>query len=82
MRDFEAERNEMAEIIAKNFNTCGGDTYDSSDFEWAAHCLQEAGFHRKCEKKTHFSPEDVRSMTQREVRKNYKKIRKSMKKWK
>ena len=41
----EWERWEIAKIIAKNFSPCGN-SFDDSDFEWAALQLQEAGYHK------------------------------------
>lgn len=42
------ERYEMAEIIAKHSHF-RDETWDASDYEWAAHCLQEAGYRRQSE---------------------------------
>lgn len=42
----EFERNEISEIIANNFRL-NDEKYDASDFEWSAHCLQMAGFHKQ-----------------------------------
>lgn len=41
----ELERNEMSEILAQNF-ALNDEKFDASDFEWSAHCLQMAGFHK------------------------------------
>lgn len=41
----ELERNEMSEILAQNF-ALNDQKFDASDFEWSAHCLQMAGFHK------------------------------------
>lgn len=49
MRDKQTqiEREEIAEIIAQNHNL-NGEKWDASDYEWAAHCVQMAGY-RKAE---------------------------------
>ena len=39
---------EMAEIIAKNSHY-RDETWRASDFEWAAHCLQTAGYRKQTE---------------------------------
>lgn len=44
----EFERNEISEIIAKNFKTYD-EQYDPSDFEWSAHCVQMAGYRKQSE---------------------------------
>lgn len=40
------ERYEIAEILAQNFRL-NDEQYDASDFEWAAHCLLEAGYRKQ-----------------------------------
>ena len=47
MRDKQTqiEREEIAEIIAQNFDL-NGEKWDASDFEWAAHCVQMAGYRK------------------------------------
>jgi hypothetical protein len=47
-KQIEFERNEMADILAQNFRL-NDEQYDPSDFEWSAHCLQMAGFHKQSE---------------------------------
>ena len=47
-KEIEFERSEMAEIIASSFDH-NGEKWDASDFEWSAHQLQQAGFHRQSE---------------------------------
>ena len=42
-KQIEFERNEMSEIIAKQSHY-HDELWRASDFEWAAHCLQEAGY--------------------------------------
>ena len=42
------ERYEIAEIIAKNSHYQDG-TWGASDYEWAAHCLFEAGYRKQSE---------------------------------
>lgn len=42
----EFERYEISEIIASSFDH-NGEKWDASDFEWSAHCLQMAGFHKQ-----------------------------------
>lgn len=44
----ENERNEMADIIAKNSHF-QDTTWDASDYEWAAYCLQENGYRKQSE---------------------------------
>ena len=44
----EFERNEISEIIAKNFKP-NDEQYDPSDFEWSAHCVQMAGYRKQSE---------------------------------
>lgn len=44
-KQIELERNEMSEILAQNF-ALNDQKFDASDFEWSAHCLQMAGFHK------------------------------------
>ena len=39
------EREEIAEIIAKNFRL-NDEQYDASDFEWSAYQVQEAGYRK------------------------------------
>jgi hypothetical protein len=39
------EREEIAEIIAQNHNL-NGEKWDASDYEWAAHCVQMAGYRK------------------------------------
>lgn len=46
-QQIEFERNEMAEIIANNAPS--DSHYDASDFEWAAHYLQVAGYRKQGE---------------------------------
>ena len=46
-KQIEFERNEIAEIIAQNFDLNHEEKWDASDFEWSAHCLQMAGFHKQ-----------------------------------
>lgn len=41
----EEERHEMAKIIADNFDI-NGESWDDSEFEWAAYQLQMAGYHK------------------------------------
>lgn len=50
MRDKQTqiEREEIAEIIAQNFDL-NGEKWDASDFEWAAHCVQMAGYRKASE---------------------------------
>lgn len=43
----EKERNDIAKILAENFNL-NDETWDASDFEWAACCLQMQGYHKHC----------------------------------
>lgn len=43
-----SERYEIAEILAQNFRL-NDEQYDASDFEWAAHCLLEAGCRKQSE---------------------------------
>lgn len=45
-----SERYEIAEILAQNFRL-NDEQYDASDFEWAAHCLLEAGYRKQIESK-------------------------------
>lgn len=47
MRDKQTqiEREEIAEIIAQNHNL-NGEKWDASDYEWAAHCVQMAGYRK------------------------------------
>lgn len=40
------ERWDMAKIMADNFHI-NGEGWDDSDFEWTAHCLQAAGYHKQ-----------------------------------
>jgi ferredoxin-like protein FixX len=40
------ERWDMAKIMADNFHI-NGEKWDDSDFEWTAHCLQAAGYHKQ-----------------------------------
>jgi formate dehydrogenase maturation protein FdhE len=42
------EREEMADILAKNFEV-NGERHDASDFEWAAHQLLMAGYRKQRE---------------------------------
>ena len=42
------ERWAIAKIMADNFHI-NGEGWDESDFEWTAHCLQMAGFHKQSE---------------------------------
>ena len=42
------ERWTIAKILAENFHV-NGEGWDESDFEWTAHCLQMAGFHKQSE---------------------------------
>ena len=42
------ERYEIAEIIARESHY-QNDTWDASDYEWAAHCLQVEGYHKQRE---------------------------------
>lgn len=56
---FEIERNEMSEIIAQNFKL-NDEQCDPSDFEWSAHCLQMAGFHKKREDGKFIRLDDLR----------------------
>lgn len=42
------ERWAIAKIMADNFHI-NGERWDESDFEWTAHCLQMAGFHKQSE---------------------------------
>jgi hypothetical protein len=44
-KQIELERNEMSEILAQNF-ALNHEKFYASDFEWSAHCLQMAGFHK------------------------------------
>jgi hypothetical protein len=54
----EFERNEMSEIIAQSFHPCDME-YDPSDFEWSAHSLQMAGYHKKREGGKYIMLEDI-----------------------
>ena len=49
-KQIEFERNEISEIIAKNFKPYD-EQYDPSDFEWSAHCVQMAGYRKQSEGK-------------------------------
>lgn len=47
-KQIEQERWDMAKIMADNFRI-NDEEWDDSDFEWAAHCLQAAGYHKQSE---------------------------------
>ena len=47
-KQIEFERNEISEIIAKNFKP-NDEQHDPSDFEWSAHCVQMAGYRKQSE---------------------------------
>ena len=66
-KQIELERNEMAEIIAKESHY-QDDKWDASDYEWAAHCLQVAGYHKKREGGKYIRLEDLQQFP---IRKNH-----------
>lgn len=54
----EQERWDMAKIMADNFHI-NGEGWDDSDFEWTAHCLQEAGYHKQSKGKWRLTAETL-----------------------
>ena len=58
-KQIEFERNEISEIIAKNFAP-NDEQYDPSDFEWAAHQLQMEGYHKRREDGKYIRLEDLK----------------------
>jgi hypothetical protein len=58
-KQIEFERNEISEIIAKNFKL-NDEQYDPSDFEWAAHQLQMEGYHKRREDGKYIRLEDLK----------------------
>lgn len=48
-KQIEFERNEIAEIIASNFDLNNEEKWYASDFEWSAHCVQMAGYRKQSE---------------------------------
>lgn len=45
-KQIENERYDIARIVAENFHI-NGEGWDDSDFEWAAHCVQMAGYRKQ-----------------------------------